>query len=52
MALVLGCKEVNQTVHDVFVLDSMYDVKSWILPVANQLHDHSYPHIFRYCPHI
>ena len=30
------------------LIDKMYDVKSWLLPHLDPLHNHSYPHIFRF----
>ena len=44
----MGCKEANKNVREVFVLKEMYDVKGWLLPVTDELHNHSNPHIFRF----
>ena len=49
--LVIGCKAANQNVHNVFELKEMYDVKGWLLPVTQELHNHSNPHIFRFALH-
>ena len=43
-----GLKEANQSVKEVIQLGRMYDVKSWIDPVLEKLHNHSNPHIFKF----
>lgn len=43
-----GCKEANKSVRDVVMLKEMYDVKDWLTPAMQQLHNHSNPHIFRF----
>jgi hypothetical protein len=43
-----GCKQANRLVQDVIVLHNLFDVKSWLLPNTEELHNHSHPHIFRF----
>uniref|UniRef100_A0A1X7V7C9 DUF7869 domain-containing protein n=1 Tax=Amphimedon queenslandica TaxID=400682 RepID=A0A1X7V7C9_AMPQE len=45
--LVMGCKEANKNVRDVFILREIYVVKGWFLPVTDELWNHSNPHIIR-----
>ena len=46
--LVSGCKIANTSIQDVYVLKQIYDVKGWLLPATEELHNHSNPHVFRY----
>ena len=32
---------------NVIVLEEMFDIKQWLLPFVEQLHNHSNPHVFR-----
>lgn len=31
-----------------FLIDTMYDIKSWIIPHLNELHGHRDPHCFKF----
>ena len=31
-----------------FLIDAMFDVKSWIIPCLNELHGHRDPHCFKF----
>lgn len=42
-----GCKEASQTMRNTLLLP-MYDVKAWLDPALNRLHNHSRPHIFKF----
>lgn len=43
-----GFKVANQSMKDVIQLPHMYDIKSWLDPVLQKLHNHSNPHIFKF----
>ena len=42
-----GFKSANQLMKDVIQLPHMYDMKAWLDPVLEQLHNHSNLHIFK-----
>ena len=46
--LLSGCKEADKMIKEAVCLQKMVDVKSWLLPNTEELHNHSNPHIFRF----
>ena len=44
--LLYGCKESNKIVKQAVSLETLMDIKSWLLPQTEELHNHSNPHIF------
>ena len=44
--LLYGCKESNKLVKEAIPLKMLMDIKSWLLPHTEELHNHSNPHIF------
>ncbi len=43
-----GCRQANKNVHNTVVLGEMFDVKTWMSPVMEGVHNHSNPHIFKF----
>ena len=43
-----GCKQANKMVQEAVPLSQMMDVKTWLLPHTEELHNHSNPHIFKF----
>ena len=39
-------KESNQTVNDVETIRYVFDIKTWIAPHLEEIHNHTTPHIF------
>lgn len=48
IALLQGCKESNRSVKVCKIIQNIRDVKGWLLPNTEQLHNHSHPHIFKF----
>jgi hypothetical protein len=48
LALLQGCKECNKSVKICSIIKEVMDVKAWLLPSTEQLHNHSHPHIFKF----
>ena len=43
-----GCRDANKAMRDTILLPRIYDVKAWLDPILNKLHNHSHPHIFKF----
>ena len=48
LALLQGCRECNKGVKICSIIKEVMDVKAWLLPCTEQLHNHSHPHIFKF----